>query len=443
MLAILAAMSVAPGCGGGEDRPPADPVEDAGRYGAGSDVETAGDTSPDTPASLEADPGERVVADAPRVQLGDRFSWCAKVQALWDAEDGARAETEATAAAHSDAMGVLEVATDDLDRAEAQEAVERALGDYRRARTRFGHVRSLAAGLIDGESTLFVGDPSDVTLQVALERAFEAFLASAGADTLAVLDLAQKATEIAQQPRPAARSEDEESNPSAEVAESESASVDPSEAWLKATEAFEDAIKAAEEAAAADDAAQAAAAASHDAVWDAKEAATTISRATEFDGVWEAMIADIDSHLKTALSAVRTAEDSEREALEAQAAAAAAAAAAVIAAEASEAARAVAEQSGSTEGDQAYWDAYARVSAPQRDAGYSAYATGASAGTATRNVAAAAGAAASAAPARRSILRRCRCPRCRGVQEIAAAVMPVRPVMAPLECHSPEVLSKP
>ncbi|MYA16788.1 MAG: hypothetical protein F4Z28_08465 [Gammaproteobacteria bacterium] len=397
MLAFLAVMLVAPGCGGGEDRAPADPVEDAGPDGAASDVETAGDTSQDAPASLEADLGGNVVADAPRVQLGDRFSWCAKVQALWDAEDGARAETEATAAVHWDAVGILEAATDDLDRAEAQEAVEQALGDHSRARTHYGHARSLAAGLFDGESTLLVGDPRDATLQVALERAFEAFLASAGADTLAVLDLAQKATETAQQPRPARPSEDEESNPSAEVAESEPAPVDPSEAWFEATEALEDAIKAAEKAAVANDAAEASAAASHNAVADAKDAAWAIVRATELDGVWEAMIADIDSHLQTALSAVRTGEDSEREALAAQAAAAAAAAAAVTAAEASEAARAIAEQSGSTEGAQAYWDAYAKASAPQRDARYSAYATGASAGTATRNVAAAATAAASAA----------------------------------------------
>ena len=152
-LAILAVMLVAPGCGGGEERAPADPVENAGPQGATSDVETAGATSPDAPASLEADLGENVVADAPRVQLGDRFTWCAKVQALWDAEDEARAETEATAEAHLAATGVLEAATDDLDRADAQEAVERALGDHGRARVRYGHARSLAAGLISGEST--------------------------------------------------------------------------------------------------------------------------------------------------------------------------------------------------------------------------------------------------------------------------------------------------
>ena len=179
----------------------------------------------------------------------------------------------------------------------------------------------LPLGSSAASQRLLVGDRHDATLQVALERAFAAFLASAGADTLAVLDLAQKATETAQQPQPAARSEDEESDPSTDVAASEPASVDPAEAWFRATEALEDAIRAAEEAAAADDDAKAAAATSHDAVADAKDAARAISRTTEFDGVWEAMIADIDSHLKAALSAVRTAEDSERKALEAQAAA--------------------------------------------------------------------------------------------------------------------------
>ena len=188
---------------------------------------------------------------------------------------------------------------------------------------------------------------------------------------------------------------------------------------------------------------EAAAAASHDAVVDAKDAARAISRAAEFDGVWEAMIADIDSHLKTALSAVRVAEDSEREALEAQAAAAAAAEAAVTAAEASEAARAVAEQSGSTEGDQAYWDVYAKSSCSttrrwvfglrhrrqRRDGNPKRHRCRRS--------------SSKRRPERRPILRRRRRPRCRGLQGIAAAVMPIGPQMAPLECHSPEVRSKP
>ena len=395
--AIVAVLLMTAGCGGDEDRAPADPVEDGGPLEAASDVEPKDHASPDAPTSLEAELVENVATEAIPVRLGDRFSWCARIQALWDAEDGARVETGATAAAHSDAVGVLEAATDDLDRAEAQEAVERALGAHGRARRHYGHARGDAAGLVRGESTLLVGDPSDTTLQVALERAFEAFLASAGADTLAVFDLAQKATETVQKPRPAARLEGEESNPSAEAAESEPAPVDSSEAWFKATEAFERAIEAAEEAAAADDAVKAAVAASQNPVADAKDAAWAIPRATEFDGVWEAMTADVDSHLKTALSAVQAAENFEREAYEAQAAAAAAAADALAAAEASAAARAVAEQGGATEGAEAYWDASARVPVPQRDAEYAARGAAASAGTVTRNVSDAAGAAAGAA----------------------------------------------
>ena len=242
--------------------------------------------------------------------------------------------------------------------------------------------------MLSGEATLLVGEPHDATLQVALERALEAFRASAGADTLAVFDLAHEATETAQQPRTAARLEFEESNQSVEAAESEPAPLDSSEPWFEAIEAFEDAVEAAEDAAAAGEAANAAAAASHGAAADARDAdwAWAILNAAAFDGDWEAMTADIESHLAAALAAVRAAENFEREALEAQAAAAAAAAAALTAAEASEAARAVAQQSGATEGAQAYWDAFARVPVPKRDAEFSARGAAASAGAATRTV---------------------------------------------------------
>ena len=148
--------------------------------------------------------------------------------------------------------------------------------------------------------------------------------------TGAILDLAREATETAQQPRTAARLEFEESNQSLEAAESEPAPLDSSEAWFEAIEAFEDAVEAAEDATAAGEAANAAAAASHGAAADAKDAdwARAILNAAAFDGDWEAMTADIESHLAAALAAVRAAENFEREALEAQAAAAAAAAAA-------------------------------------------------------------------------------------------------------------------
>ena len=395
--AIVAVLLVAAGCGGDEDRAPADPVEDAGPDRAVSDVEPTGDASPDTLAAPAADRSEEATADATPVRLGDRFRWCARVQALWDAEDRARAQVEATAAAHLAAVDVLEAATDDLDRAEAQQAMERALGDHGRARRTYGHARATAAGLFFSDrSNPLIGDLDDETLQVALERALDAFRASAGADTLAVFDLAREATETVQQPRTAADFDAEQSNQPVDAADAGSAPLDASEAWIKATEAFEDAIEAAEDAAAADDAVKAAVMASQGAVGDAKGAAWAIVEST-LDGEWEAMTADIEAHLAAALSAVGAAENYQQQAFEARTAASAAAATALAAAEASAAARAVAEQSGATEGSQAYWDASARVPVPQRNAEFSARGAASSAGTTTRSLASAARAAEGAA----------------------------------------------
>ena len=62
------------------------------------------------------------------MRLGERFAWRARVQALWDAQDQARAETEAAAVAYEAAVRVYEAATDALDRAEAGEAAPDATG---------------------------------------------------------------------------------------------------------------------------------------------------------------------------------------------------------------------------------------------------------------------------------------------------------------------------
>ena len=100
ILAILVVVLVAGGCGGGEDSVPADPVEDAGPDGAVSVVDPIEDASSEAPVASEAEPSEDTVADTAPVRLGERFAWCSTVQALWDAQDEARAETEAAAVAH-------------------------------------------------------------------------------------------------------------------------------------------------------------------------------------------------------------------------------------------------------------------------------------------------------------------------------------------------------
>ena len=102
--------------GGASVTPEDEPTQDA-RTGASA-------TAADEP------PGAQQPAAAAPVRLGERFAWCAKVQALWDAQDEARANTETAALTHEAAIGIYAAATDDLDRAEASEAVDDAYAAY-------------------------------------------------------------------------------------------------------------------------------------------------------------------------------------------------------------------------------------------------------------------------------------------------------------------------
>ena len=123
--AILAFALMAAACGGGRDSAPADPVEDARPDTVASEAEQQEDAGREAPATSEAEqrqdapsgttttsqaePQEAAVANTDaepmQVRLGDRFGWCADVQATWDAFDGARAELVAAEARHRDAGG--------------------------------------------------------------------------------------------------------------------------------------------------------------------------------------------------------------------------------------------------------------------------------------------------------------------------------------------------
>ena len=60
------------------------------------------------------------------VRLGDRFGWCADIQRTWDWLAEIQGQVDAVEAARLDAQAALEAATDDLDRAEALQALESA-----------------------------------------------------------------------------------------------------------------------------------------------------------------------------------------------------------------------------------------------------------------------------------------------------------------------------
>ena len=118
----LAVALLAGACGGGED---SDPAERGDEAGSGASVTSEDERLQDAPSGTsEATPADEMQeaaqpAAATPVRLGERFGWCSGVQALWDAQDQARAETEAAAVAHGAAVRVdaYEAATDDLDRA--------------------------------------------------------------------------------------------------------------------------------------------------------------------------------------------------------------------------------------------------------------------------------------------------------------------------------------
>lgn len=208
--------------GGGSDPDERDDEASSGAFVLSEDEPTQGARSGASTAPADESPEAASPGVASPVQLGERFAWCAKVQALWDAQDQARTETEAAAATHEAAIGVHEAATDDLDRAEASEAVDDAYADYVFATRDYGQVRWHAAGLIFGdESNLLGGGLEDSTLQVAIERAREAYRANVAPHTLAALDLAHEATETAARSSDAERPGDDQSSRAVEATQPE------------------------------------------------------------------------------------------------------------------------------------------------------------------------------------------------------------------------------
>ena len=369
LASALAVALLAVACGGDEDH---DPAERENETSSGSSVTSEAEPAQDGHAGASTTPAKEpqqvaAPAVAAPVQLGERFGWCAKVQALWDAQDQARTETEAAAAVHEAAVRAHEAATDDLDRAEAGEAVYDAYAEYVFSTRDYGQVRWHAAALTFGdEPTLLGGGLEDSTLQVAIERAREAYRANAAPHTLAALDYAHEATEMAARSSTDERSGGDQSGPAVEASEPDPVPFDASEAWLRATEALQDALNGVEDAEIASDDTSRAAAAAQAAKNEAEDAAWAIYRAAFFDGEWEALILDVEAHLAEVQSGAEAAEEFAMQALEAQAAAAAAAQAVRVAEEASAIARAIAEQAGATRGADAYWELRSEAQLPAR-----------------------------------------------------------------------------
>ena len=212
IFAILVFVLVAAACGGDDSDPsdraaderpetfttsdsePEDSPDDTPEVSSEADATTEGgqqdsaapDTASEAAPSDSASGTEPQDSSQPVVRLGNRFEWCADVQAVWDAYDEALATFQVSEAALQEAQAAFDAATDELDRAEvsgvldtaaashtdAQDAFDRAWG---RAVQYLGQTRQISnrERMHQASANVVRGDE---TFQVAVDRAWEALL---------------------------------------------------------------------------------------------------------------------------------------------------------------------------------------------------------------------------------------------------------------------------
>ena len=203
ILAVLVFVLVAAACGGCGDSAPADRVEDA----RPDTADPSEDARPEASVTSEAEPQEDALAatsTSPRsepeeaaveqpvpepvqARLGDRFAWCADVQAMWDAHDESQAARQAAETILRDAEDAYGSATDELDKAETLTEVERARSVFWEAVEAADESRSRAANDLADAYDLHRDGSAD-PLGVANSRAWLAFVESAASQTLAAIN---------------------------------------------------------------------------------------------------------------------------------------------------------------------------------------------------------------------------------------------------------------
>ena len=126
-----------------------------------------------------------VVAPLPaEAQLGNRFEWCSDVATLWGAYATAQEALESVRAALRHAEDVHDTATDDLDRAEALQAVQDAREVLELAEWAYGGARR---SLHDDLASAYSQPRSGHSRGVAYVRAWSAFVSHADPRTLTAI----------------------------------------------------------------------------------------------------------------------------------------------------------------------------------------------------------------------------------------------------------------
>ena len=154
ILSILVFVLVAAACGGGDDSAPSGSgddtlpetftTSDAGQEGSpevsseadattteGEQMDSAAPDSPSDDDPLDStsdtepqDSSQPGASSQPVVLLGDRFDWCSDVESVWTTYELTFANLWTFQADHEEALAAFESATDELDRAEARQALD-------------------------------------------------------------------------------------------------------------------------------------------------------------------------------------------------------------------------------------------------------------------------------------------------------------------------------
>ncbi len=198
ILATLAFVLVAAACGGddgdlsdraADERPETFTTPESGSEGspepdATTDGEqqdsaapaTASDVDPleSTSGTEPQDSSQPETFSQPVVLLGDRFAWCADVEAVWTNHEQTVANFLASEAEYEEVLAAYESAADELDRAEIRETLNEAERSYNESHDKFLQVLTGAAFRLRQARGTYGDRPEDI----AAQRAWAALLSA-------------------------------------------------------------------------------------------------------------------------------------------------------------------------------------------------------------------------------------------------------------------------
>ena len=168
ILSILILVLVAGACGGDENSTPGSP-EDARPEFSSPETPSQDDISDESQDSLQA-----AIFSQPVVLLGNRFGWCSDVEDVWATLEATLATLLTVEANYEAAIADYETTTDELDRAEARQALNEAERDYNELRGKNQQALTNAAYQLRQARRAQGDQPEDI----AYQRAWSALLSA-------------------------------------------------------------------------------------------------------------------------------------------------------------------------------------------------------------------------------------------------------------------------